>query len=200
MTCPCYTIWHSNRASSRGEENLSALSSNVLKLRVQALNLPITGSKGQLLNRLKQALLGKVATSITAEPKQVIKAKARKGRPATRTTTVAGARQTAFQQTSTMLMKMTLSDGASLSSIEEMIKLDPEPDESSFQQNTGFSQSQRSAIEGIVNFLIWAFHHLIQLFLSAYKLVITVGRPRMAKNCRRTCRNSIVKQSTAISR
>ena len=96
MTCPCYTIWYSNRASSRGEENLSALSSDVLKLQVQALNLPITGSKGQLLNRLKQALLGKVATSIIAEPKQVIKAKARKGRPATRITTVAGARQTAF--------------------------------------------------------------------------------------------------------
>ena len=61
MAGPRRTITHSNRASSRGEQDLSALSSEVLKLRLQALNLPITGSKGQLLNRLKRALPGKVA-------------------------------------------------------------------------------------------------------------------------------------------
>ena len=44
-------------------------------------------SKGQLLNRLKRALPGKVATSTTAQPKRASKAKARKGRPSTRTTT-----------------------------------------------------------------------------------------------------------------
>ena len=43
-----------------------------------------------------------------------------------------------------------LSDRASLSSIDEMIEPDPEPDESSFQQNTGFSQSQCAAIEATV--------------------------------------------------
>ena len=43
-----------------------------------------------------------------------------------------------------------LSDRASLSSMYEMIESDPEPDESSFQQNTGFSQSQCAAIEAIV--------------------------------------------------
>ena len=41
----------------------------------------------------------------------------------------------------------TLSDRASLSSIENMIESYPEPDESSFQQNTGFSQSQHSALK-----------------------------------------------------
>ena len=43
-----------------------------------------------------------------------------------------------------------LSDRASLSSIDEMIESDPEPDESSFQENTGFSQSQCATIEAIV--------------------------------------------------
>lgn len=47
-----------------------------------------------------------------------------------------------------------LSDHASLSSIEEMIESDPEPNESSFQQNTGFSQSQPSAIKAIVTDLV----------------------------------------------
>ena len=45
------------RIPIRGED-LSGLNSEVLKLRLGALNLPITGSKGQLQNRLKRALLG----------------------------------------------------------------------------------------------------------------------------------------------
>ena len=48
--------------SSRGED-LSKLGIEVLKLRLQALNLPITGSKGQLLTRLKQATKGKASQS-----------------------------------------------------------------------------------------------------------------------------------------
>ena len=47
-----------------------------------------------------------------------------------------------------------LSDHASLSSIKEMIASDPEPNESSFQQNTGFSQSQPSATKAIVTDLV----------------------------------------------
>ena len=78
MARPRRTITRSNRASSRGEQDLSVLSSEVLKLRLQALNLPITGSKGQLLNRLKRALPGKVATSTTAQPKRVSKAKVKR--------------------------------------------------------------------------------------------------------------------------
>ena len=75
-------------ASSRGNQNLSGLSSEVLKLRLQALNLPITESKGQLFNCLKRTLPGKVARLTTVQPKWVSKAKVRKGCPATRTTTV----------------------------------------------------------------------------------------------------------------
>ena len=152
MARPRRTISHSNRASSRGEQDLSALSSEVLKLRLQALNLPITGSKGQLLNRLKRALPGQVATSTTAQPKRASKAKVRKGRPATRTTTATG------RSSENLLANLgnvnnednALSDRASLSSIEDMIESDPEPDESNFQRNTGFSQTQRAAIEAIV--------------------------------------------------
>ena len=146
-------IPHSNRASSRGEQDLTALSSEVLKLRLQALNLPITGSKGQLLNRLKRALPGKAATSSTAQPKRVSKApKPRKRRSATRT-------NTATRRSSESLPanldntnnEDALSDRASLSSIKEMIESDPEPDESNFQQNIGFSRTQRAAIETIVS-------------------------------------------------
>ena len=43
-----------------------------------------------------------------------------------------------------------LSDHGSLSSIAEMMESGPEQDESRFQKNTGFSQSQRAAIEAIV--------------------------------------------------
>ena len=48
------------RIPIRGED-LSGLNSEVLKLRLGVLNLPITGSKGQLHNRLKWALQGNSA-------------------------------------------------------------------------------------------------------------------------------------------
>ena len=93
-----------------------------------------------------------MATSTTAQPKRVSKAKARKGRPATRTTTATGR---SSESLSANLGNVNnednaLSDRASLSSIEDMIESDPEPDESNFQRNTGFSQTQRAAIEAIV--------------------------------------------------
>ena len=47
----------SNRRARR-TENLASLSSEVLRLRLQALNLPITGSKSQLSKRLQAALQG----------------------------------------------------------------------------------------------------------------------------------------------
>ena len=124
----------------------------MLKLRLQALNLPITESKGQLLNRLKRALPGKVATSTTAQSKQVSKSKARKGRLATRTTTVTGRSSESLPANLDQVNNEdnALSERALLSSIEEMIELDPEPDKSIFQQNTGFNQSQRAAIKAIV--------------------------------------------------
>ena len=53
---------HANRPSARGED-FTALTSEVLQLRLQALNLPIVGSRGQLLARLKRALPGKATTA-----------------------------------------------------------------------------------------------------------------------------------------
>ena len=111
-----HTISHSNRASSQGEQDFSALSSEVVKLRLHALNLPITGSKGQLLNRLKRALPGQVATSTTVQPKRVSTAKARKGRPATRTTY--GPRSKAFQQTSATLITKTDSVRSAITTLQ----------------------------------------------------------------------------------
>ena len=107
MARPRRTISHSNRASSPGEQDLSALSSEVLKLRLQALNFPITGSKGQLLNRLKRALPGKVATSTTAQPKRVSKAKAKRGALQREQPRWPGARRKTFQRTSTTLITKT---------------------------------------------------------------------------------------------
>ena len=150
MARPRRTISHSNRASSQGEKDLSALSSEVLKLRLQALNFPITGSKGQLLNRLKRALPGKVATSTTAQPKRASKAKVGKGRPSTRTTT---ATRHSSESLSANLDNVNNEDNApldraSLSSIDEMIESDPEPDESNFQTEHRFQPNSACSNRG----------------------------------------------------
>ena len=44
------------RPRHRRRENLTSLSTEVLRLRLQALNLPITGSKAELISRLKAAV------------------------------------------------------------------------------------------------------------------------------------------------
>ena len=67
----------SSKRTSAQHENLSALSSEVLKLRLQALNLPITGSRGQLLARLKKALPGNTSkTSLRTQKKTSLGTKA----------------------------------------------------------------------------------------------------------------------------
>ena len=67
----------SGKRTSAQRENLSALSSEVLKLRLQALNLPITGSRGQLLARLKKALPGNTSkTSLRTQKKTSLGTKA----------------------------------------------------------------------------------------------------------------------------
>ena len=43
----------SKPGKSRGSENLTSLSEEVLRLRLQALNLPISGSKAVLVRQLK---------------------------------------------------------------------------------------------------------------------------------------------------
>ncbi|XP_068725526.1 uncharacterized protein [Montipora capricornis] len=52
-----------SRATAK-KEDLSKLSSEVLQLRLQALNLPITGSKAQLAARLATALFGNPSTAV----------------------------------------------------------------------------------------------------------------------------------------
>ena len=61
-----------------------------------------------------------------------------------------------------------LSDQASLSSMAEMIESDPEPNEPSFQQNTGFSQSQPSAIKAIVTDLVHSAITILQTSPAAH--------------------------------
>ena len=123
----------------------------MLKLCRQALNLPITGSKRQLLNRLKRECREKWPRRPQRNQSEFPRLKL-KGRPATRTTTVTGCSSESLPANLDNVNNEdnALSDRASLSSMYEMIESDPEPDESSFQQNTGFSQSQCAAIEAIV--------------------------------------------------
>ena len=142
------------RVATRSED-LSKLSREVLKLRLQSLNLPITGSKAQLLARLKRALTGKASQS-----------KRRPGRPQrTRPT----ANKASTQQPSTSASGIdavqgrrlsipednTLSDNASLSSIEDMLQSDAEEDlfhtNQSTDQRDALSPAQRSAIADIVS-------------------------------------------------
>ena len=80
----------SKAASTRKSrpENLASLSTEVLRLRLQALNLPITGSKAELLSRLKAAVqLPRPSTQ--PAPSRVTKAKrtARKSSKSDRDTT-----------------------------------------------------------------------------------------------------------------
>ena len=154
------------RIPIRGED-LSGLNSEVLKLRLGALNLPITGSKGQLQNRLRRALLGNSAkprsntansiqkkrtasrSHVNARPGRSTRNRRNTGDPETlplrqNSAAVAAASHEQEQEDS------ALSDNASLSSIEDMIESDVEIDTES-QQNTSFSSAQRSAIEEIVS-------------------------------------------------
>ena len=162
-------VSQTKRIPIRGED-LSGLNSEVLKLRLGALNLPVTGSRGQLQNRLKQALLGNSAKPRrnTAKSKQLKRTSSRShvnARPGRSTSqnnvdrlTTAGETETfPIRQNSAAIASQdqeqedsALSDHASLSSIEDMIESDLEIDTDS-QQNTSFSSAQRSAIEEIVS-------------------------------------------------
>ena len=139
-------------------EDLSKLSSEVLKLRLQALNLPITGSKEHLLSRLKRATQGNAAAPRRKPQKRLSQPKAQHGRSAKRTAIESQPSDEAVNLLRRRNVPSSLKheqedsallDRASLSSIES----NPEPDipiVPSSQQDTGFSPVQRSAIEAIV--------------------------------------------------
>ena len=139
----------------------------MLKLRLGALNLPITGSKGQLQNRLRRALLGNSAkpcsntansiqkkrtasrSHVNAPPGRSTRNCRNTGDPETlplrqNSAAVAAASHEQDQEDS------ALSDHASLSSIEDMIESDVDIDTES-QQNTSFSSAQHATIEEIVS-------------------------------------------------
>ena len=110
-------------------EDLSKLSSEVLKLRLQALNLPVTGSKGHLLSRLKRATQGIAVAPRRKPQKRLSQPKARRGRSAKRT----AIESQPSDEAENVLRRRhvpssleheqedsVLSDRASLSSIEEM--------------------------------------------------------------------------------
>ena len=117
-------------------EDLSKLSSEVLKLRLQALNLPVTGSKGHLLSRLKRAMQGNAVAPRRKPQKRLSQPKARRGRSAKRT---AIELQPSDEAENVLRRRnvpssleheqedSALSDRASLSSIEEMLESDHEP-------------------------------------------------------------------------
>ena len=133
----------SGKRTSAQRENLSALSSEVLKLRLQALNLPITGSRGQLLARLKKALPGNTSkTSLRTQKKTSLGTKAVQTRH--RRVNQAADRQQPVQTANRASSRAepheaeqednALSDEASSSSIDEMFERDePEPPASQSQ-------------------------------------------------------------------
>ena len=157
------------RVPIRGED-LSGLNSEVLKLRLGALNRPVTGSRGRPQNRLKRALLGNSAKprSNKANSQQQKRTSSRShvnARPGRSTRQNHVDRRNTTGETETFSIRQNsaaiasqdreqedsaLSDHASLSSIEDMIESDLEIDTDS-QQNTSFSSAQRSAIEEIVS-------------------------------------------------
>lgn len=144
---------HANRPSARGED-FTALTSEVLKLRLQALNLPIVGSRGQLLARLKRALPGKATTAPNPRKRRTTTVKTRQlGRPKKKSATNRTAGEPATRPASPVDEDedSALSDNASFSSIEEMIESGPEPVAFGSQSTTVFSPDQRSAIEDLVS-------------------------------------------------
>ena len=148
----------SGKRTSAQRENLLALSSEVLKLRLQALNLPITGSRGQLLARLKKALPGNTSkTSLRTQKKTSLGTKAVQTRH--RRANQAADRQQSAQTANRASSRAepheaeqednALSDEASSSSIDEMFERD-EPEPPASQSQTTLSSAQYAAIEEIV--------------------------------------------------
>ena len=155
MVRPRSTSSTSGKRTSAQRENLSALSSEVLKLCLQALNLPITGSRGQLLARLKKALPGNaIKTSLRTQKKTSLGTKAVQTRH--RRANQAADRQQSVQTANRASSRAepheaeqednALSDEASSPSIDEMFERD-EPEPPASQSQTTLSSAQRAAIE-----------------------------------------------------
>jgi len=137
------------------DEDLSKLSSEVLKLRLQALNLPITGSTVQLLARLKRASTAKASQSKRKPGRPQRTRPLAKNTPAQQSSTEASGIDATQGQSISIPEDSALSDRASLSSIEDMLQSDAEEELLQTNQPTAqrdaLSPAQRSVIQDIVS-------------------------------------------------
>lgn len=141
------------------QEDLSKLSNEVLQLRLQALHLPFSGSKAQLVARLRKAVAGNSSTTTSktrtgGKSSRVHKAKTRSSRStATRTGIVAPDAQPAAR-TATPVHEREHEDSAqsdddSSSSLDELFD-DSGDTTAHTAEQSAFNPVQRAAIEAIV--------------------------------------------------
>ena len=133
------------------DEDLSKLSSEVLKLCLQALNLPITGSTVQLLARLKRASTAKASESKRKPGRPQRTRPLVKNIPAQQSSTEASGIDATQGQSISIPEDSALSDRASLSSIEDMLQSDAEEELLQTNQRDVLSPAQRSAIQDIIS-------------------------------------------------
>lgn len=162
---------HNTRAAGT-HDDLSALSSEVLGLRLQALNLPITGSKAQLLARLRQALSGAASKPGSKPPQTRVQRRAKvTARPRRTRSRIVPARNVPFQsaEDANPLQghaddeqedSALHSDQESVRSLEEML----DPEQVVPPPQNSLSAAQRSAIEGIV---AESVHNALDAFRSS---------------------------------
>ena len=160
-----HCLSHTAQVATRSED-VSKLSSEVQKLHLQLLNLPITGSKVQLLAQLKRASTGKASQCIwrPGQP-QCIRPTANKTSTQQPSTAASGINATQGQRLS-IPEDSALSHRASLSSIEDMLKSDAEEDLFHTNQSTNrrdaLSSAQRSAIEDTVSQSVHSALHAVR--------------------------------------
>ena len=162
---------HNTRAAGT-HDDLSALSSEVLGLRLQALNLPITGSKAQLLARLRQALSGAASKPGSKPPQTRVQRRAKvTARPRRTRSRIVPARNVPFQsaEDANPLQghaddeqedSALHSDQESVRSLEEML----DPEQVVPPPQNSLSAAQRFAIEGIV---AESVHNALDAFRSS---------------------------------
>ena len=171
-----------NTHATGTHDDLSALSSEVLGLHLQALNLPITGSKAQLLARLRQALSGAASKPGSKPPQTRVQRRAKiTARPQRTRSRIVPTRNVPLQSVEDVNPlqghaddeqedSALHSDQESVRSLEEM--LDPEQDVPPLQNS--LSAAQRSAIEGI---FAESVHNALDAFRSSTGAITGAPKP-----------------------
>ena len=185
MARPCHSL-NTARIAARGED-LSKLSSEVLKLCLQVQNLPIMSFKVQLLARLKRASTGKASQSKQRPGRPRLTCPLVNKTPMEQVSTAAVSRIDTTQVRCLIITKdSALSDRVSLSSIEDTLQSDVEEDVFETNQCTdqrdALSPVQHSAIQDIVSQSVQSALHTVgttsvidsfQKWLEAY--IVCVG-------------------------